>query len=135
MARILYIEDDKTLRNTIDNVLVALGHSVLTRENTDKADAIVDQWNPDLVITDHNLGEGKETGLELAKRLHVNGQKVAVFSGSDDAHRGAVDNDIPFFYKPCTIIDILEEMNVTEKSEPSSQMILQFQGGKRGVMS
>lgn len=127
--RILYIEDDEMLRNTTDTMLVALGHSVLTRVDTHKADAIVDQWNPDLVITDHNLGEGKETGLELAKRLHANGQKVAICSGNDDAD----GHGIPFFMKPYSIFKILEEMNVMERSPESPQMSLPFQGGKKGM--
>ena len=106
MSRILYIEDDKTLRESCTTILQYLGHSVIPREDTDKADAIVDQWKPHLVITDHELGEGKETGLQMAKRLHADGIKVAVLSGSEDAFYGAEEVGIPFFMKPHSIIAV-----------------------------
>ena len=112
MAKILYIEDDKLLREITEQVLLSLGHSVLVRVDAHKADDIVDNWKPDLVITDHDLGCGKETGLELAKRLHATNQKVAVLSGSPGAFYGATESNISFFYKPFCISDLLEEMNI-----------------------
>lgn len=112
MAKILYIEDHKLIREATEALLVRMRHSVITRVDTDKADAIVDQWRPDLVITDHNLGSGKETGLELAKRLHADGCKVVVLSGCPVAAREAEEADIPFFHKPCGLPELLKSMGV-----------------------
>ena len=108
MAKILYIEDDELLRDTTELMLHRFGHSVITRVDTSHADAIADQWKPDLVITDHQLGPGKETGLELAKRLHDKGHKVVMLSGSPEAFDDAVEAGIHFFYKPCCIASLLE---------------------------
>ena len=113
MAKILYLEDNKDLRVATTRVLTQLlEHSVICREDTNKVDALVDQWRPDLVITDHELGEGKEKGLELAKRLHANGHKVAILSASPEAFNGAAKAKIPFFYKPYHMVALLKEMGV-----------------------
>ena len=109
MARILYIEDNELLRDSTEVLLKQVyGHSVITRPDTDKADAIASIWRPDLVLTDHDLGRGKETGLELAKRLQADGVKVAVLSGSPEA-RG---QGVPFFYKPGNMDALLKGMEV-----------------------
>ena len=108
MAKILYIEDDKDLRDLTELVLARThNHIVMPRIDTKQADAIVDLWSPDLVITDHELGCGKEKGLELALRLKKNGIKVAILSSSPDAYHGAAKAKIPFFYKPYDIRALL----------------------------
>lgn len=112
MAKILYIEDHKLIREATELLLVNMRHSVIARANTDKADAIIDQWDPDLVITDHNLGHSEETGLELAKRLKEDGRKVVVLSGCPVAAMGAEEEGIPFFYKPCSMATLLKSMEV-----------------------
>lgn len=113
MAKILYIEDHEDVRESTVAVLTRLhGCRVISRPDTDKVDALVDQWKPDLVITDHELGRGKETGLELAKRLHADGYKVVVLSASEKGRTGAYAAGIPFFYKPCKLGVLLKEMGV-----------------------
>ena len=112
MAKILYIEDDKLLRESTEMLLVRFGHSVIPRVDTRKADALVDLWQPDLIITDHNLGGGKETGLEMAKRLKEGGYKVAMLSACPHAHDDAKAIGIPFFYKPHNIAGLLSKMGV-----------------------
>ena len=112
MARILYVEDDEGVRNCTELMLKRLGHTVITRIDTDKVTAMADLWKPHLVITDHDLGEGKENGLQLALRLKDAGVKVAMLSGNDDALSDAREAKIPFFHKPCYISALLEEMEV-----------------------
>ena len=112
MAKILYIEDQSLIRAATEDLLVRMGHSVIPRVDTDKVDAIVDQWGPDLIITDHNLGHGKETGLELAKRLHSGGYKVVMLSGCPVAAATAEEAGVPFFYKPCNMSTLLKSMEV-----------------------
>lgn len=108
MARIMYIEDDEDIRNVGERLLKRKKHSVLVRENTDKAIALASIFKPDLIITDHDLGT-EETGLMFAEKAKQHGFNVAMMAGSDvrgDAHRLG----IPFFSKPCLITDLLEEL-------------------------
>lgn len=114
MAKILYIEDHEDVRESTEKVLTRLhGCTVISRPNTDKVDALADQWKPDLIITDHELGHGKERGLDLAIRLKANGYKVAILSASLEAQEGAAAAEIPFFLKPYGIGALLKEMEVT----------------------
>lgn len=108
--RILYIEDDESVSNCTEMMLKRLGHTVITRIDTEKADTLVDIWNPDLVITDHDLGEGKEKGLQCALRLKADKVNVVMLSGNNDAMSGAKRADIPFFMKPCHIGGMLDEV-------------------------
>ena len=112
MARILYIEDNEGVRNCTELMLKRAGHSVLSRIDTYKVDQISEIWCPDLVITDHDLGEGKETGLDAAIRLKADGVNVVMLSGNDDALKGAREVDIPFFMKPCVIRTLLDEVEI-----------------------
>lgn len=112
MVKILYIEDNEGARNSTKLILERLGHTVISRVDTDGVFAMADIWKPDLVITDHDLGEGKEKGLQLALRLKADGVKVVILSGNDDALSDARKAVIPFFTKPCKISTLLAEMEV-----------------------
>ena len=108
MTRIMYIEDDKKVREAGKLLLKCKGYSVVARENTDKALSLASIWKPDLIITDHDL-DTEETGLMFAEKAKQQGFNVAMMTGSDvseDARR----LDIPFFSKPCLITDLLEEL-------------------------
>ncbi len=108
MARIMYIEDDKKVREVGELLLKRKKHFVLARKNTDKAIALASIWKPDLVITDHDLGT-EETGIMFAEKAKQQGFNVVMMTGSDvraDARRLG----IPFFSKPCLITDVLEDL-------------------------
>lgn len=110
MARILYIEDDKSTRNCTELMLKRSGHTVIAREDAEKAFAIADIWKPALIITDHDLGEGKQKGLQAALRLKAAKYNVVILSGNEEALSGATRADIPFFMKPYLIRDLLAEV-------------------------
>ena len=132
MARILYIEDNQSVRESTEVLLKREGHSVISREDTAKADDIVNQWRPHLVITDHELGAGKETGLERAMRLKDAGVKVCMLSGCAVARDKASTAFIRFFIKPYHIPALLLEMNIDEDEAGSSQMVLPHTNGRKG---
>ena len=111
MARILYIEDDEGTRACSIIMLKRLGHSVIPRIDTANIDALVDIWKPDVVITDHDLGEGKEKGLQAALKLKGEGINVVMLSGNYDASTEAKAAGIPFFIKPCLIKSVLDAIN------------------------
>lgn len=112
MARIIYIEDDESTRNCTVTMLKRLGHSVLPRIDTINLDSLTSIYKPDLVIADHNLGEGKEKGLQAAIRLKDNKINVVMLSGNHDALLEAEAAGIPFFTKPYLIKTLLDKINL-----------------------
>ena len=130
MSRILYIEDDEQLRESGEKLLKLQGHSVITREDTNRAESLADLWKPHLVITDHELGAGKETGLELAVRLKKDGINVVMLSGCPTAYDEAMILGIPFFMKPYSMLNLVDKMVVDEDN--SEQMVLPMTGRKKG---
>ena len=113
MARIMYIEDDESVRTAGKMMLERKKHTVIARENTDKALAMASIWKPDLIITDHDLGT-EDTGLVFAEKAKQDGFNVAMMTGSDvsgDARRLG----IPFFSKPCLITDVLDEVIINRR--------------------
>lgn len=112
MAKIFYIEDYDSMKDLMLMLLAKRGHAVIHRYDTDKAEAIISIWKPDLVITDNRLGEGKELGIDLARRLHADGIKVAVLSSCPVAEGIAKEEGIPFFLKGIQIDKLLKEMKI-----------------------
>lgn len=108
MARIMYIEDDERIREVGELLLKRKKHSVLARENTDKAIALASIFKPDLIITDHDLGT-EETGIMFAEKAKEHGFNVVMMTGSD-VREDAMRLGIPFFSKPCLITDVLETL-------------------------
>jgi DNA-binding response OmpR family regulator len=51
-ARILLIEDDREIAATLRSVLQAEGYTVEWVQNGKEGKRVIDEWNPDLVITD-----------------------------------------------------------------------------------
>lgn len=112
MARIFYIEDYESMKDFMLMLLEKEGHTVIHRYDTEKADAMINMWKPDLVIIDHHLGHGKEKGIDLGKRLHADGIKVAILSSCSIAEEIAKRESIPFFLKGIKIDKLLKEMGM-----------------------
>lgn len=68
---VLLVEDDESLRATIRDMLIALGHSVIEATSADEATALIADL-PDiaLVLSDIQL-EGEATGLDLITRVRA----------------------------------------------------------------
>lgn len=114
MAKIFYIEDYDSMKDLMLMLLARRDHTVIHRYDTDKAEAMISIWKPDLVITDNDLGAGKEKGLDLAIRLHADGIKVALLTGNYEAGFEASLAGIPYFIKGVEfdIDKLLKEMKI-----------------------
>ena len=117
MARILVIDDDEDIRETVRRVLDSRGHSVELASDGSLGIAALAQHAPDLVITDVFMPrqDGVETLLELRKafpRLKV----IAMSGGSgngvsnllDDMELLGADRTIP---KPFTPKELIATVN------------------------
>jgi len=127
MARIVVIDDDEQIRETVRRVLESRGHSVEDADQGAGGIAYVAQRAPDLVITDIFMPgqDGIEVLLELRKAFPK--LKVIAMSGGDghgllnvleDAELLGADRTIP---KPFTPKQLIAAVNDTlgEGSQPS----------------
>ncbi|MDP2173335.1 MAG: response regulator [Candidatus Cloacimonadaceae bacterium] len=67
MAKILVVEDDNSFRNVLVQMLEKAGYEVKQAEDGNRALAICETWEPDVVLTDIIMPdkEGLETIQEL----------------------------------------------------------------------
>ena len=113
MARILHIEDDEGIRTVVALKLKRAGHTVISRPGPGEAVAMADLWSPHLIITDHDLGPNRQTGLDLARKLKDDGHKVVLLSGSVEIEEEAIADGIPFYLKMrIDLPKILKDMEV-----------------------
>ena len=72
MAKILIIDDDKDIIDSLTLVLEANGYLVESKLDTDNLIADVKTANPDLIILDVIFPEDPQAGFKAARELHKN---------------------------------------------------------------
>jgi CheY-like chemotaxis protein len=80
---VLLVEDDETVRDAVSLMLERAGYTVTTAENGLIAAGLLEDWEPNLVITDIFMpdGDGIET-LNLVKRRWPGTPVIAISGGS-----------------------------------------------------
>jgi len=90
--RILVVEDDATLRESLAMFLGGAGYDVRSLEDAQGFDAALDEFRPDLAVLDVQLGDGRPNGFVLARRIRERGPIPVVFltaaDGLDDRLSG-----------------------------------------------
>jgi DNA-binding NtrC family response regulator len=71
MARILVVDDEVTLVQTVTETLRAQGHEVLPYSNGNEALEAIEEHSPELVITDLNLERSRTQGLDILKKARI----------------------------------------------------------------
>ena len=66
--KILVIEDEEGIRESLKLLLTRKGHTVFTYSSGDGAQLYAEKLKPDLTISDHDLGEG-DNGLTIVSNL------------------------------------------------------------------
>jgi len=119
MARILVIDDDPDIRETVRRVLSSRGYTVETVQEGAAGIAAISERPPDLVITDIFMPgqDGIETIIELRKRFPR--LKVLAMSGGSggglinllhDAELLGADSTIPKPFVPGELIAAVSEL-------------------------
>ena len=72
MVKILIIDDDKDIIDSLTLVLEANGYQVESKMDTDNLIADVKTANPDLIILDVIFPEDPQAGFKAARELHKN---------------------------------------------------------------
>lgn len=80
---VLLVEDDETVRDAVSLMLERAGYLVTVAENGLVAASLLEDWQPNLVITDIFMpdGDGIET-LNLVKRRWPSTPVIAISGGS-----------------------------------------------------
>jgi CheY-like chemotaxis protein len=88
VAKILVVEDERTLNEAYELVLKKAGHKVTIAFNGQEALDIYDKITPDLILLD--LRMPKMDGVEFLKKLDGGKKdpkvKIIIFSNYDDQH-------------------------------------------------
>jgi CheY-like chemotaxis protein len=74
--RILVVDDEPPVADTIKRVLVLGGHTVEIAETGEQASRLYDVGKYDLIVTDYALG--KMTGLDLAAEIRAKSPKQPI---------------------------------------------------------
>jgi len=110
MARILIVDDEKSIRRTLGQFLREAGYEAIEAEDADTALKALNEAEFDVVVTDIILP--RVTGVELLRRIHATAPQVQVVmmtgeptveSASESLRAGAAD----YLFKPITKAAIL----------------------------
>lgn len=111
--KILVIEDEEFVRQSLEMILKRKGHTVFLYENGEGAQQYAEKLQPDLTIIDHDLGSG-DKGLKIASGLIKHGYRAILTSGNEDARNASFDLGIPFIMKP-NVNELLEMVDNISK--------------------
>ena len=92
-ARILVVEDDETLRETLGEVIAEDGYDVRMASDGQQALAEMARWDPDIVVLDLMMPNMNAFELRRAQRRNgaAAGAQVLVLSAVPDLESAAVD--------------------------------------------
>ena len=111
MTKVMIVEDDDLIRKSTVKILGFKGIEAKGFIDCECAENEIDQYHPDLVVTDNNLGLGKEKGIDFARRLKAKGMPVCLCSSDIEAMEQAAEDGIPCFLKPIEADDIQALIN------------------------
>lgn len=78
MPNILVVDDEPALLRAVERYLTRLGYDVSAAANGKEALAAMDDWSPDLLITDINMPE--MDGIEVLNTLRARGSAIPVIA-------------------------------------------------------
>ena len=121
MAKILLVDDEESIRETIGEFIKQEGHDVYTAANVAEAFELLKKQNIDVVVTDIIMP--KITGIELLREIHTTAPDIPVImltgepevrSASEAVRAGAFD----YLSKPISRDSINKVIrNATERKE------------------
>lgn len=109
MARVLLVEDERSLRELIYEALANSGHEPTIAENGVQAIRQLEEHEFDVVISDISMPEGV-SGIDLAEYIRTRNlsSKVILVSGHARAQLPPLPGQTVFLPKPYRIRQLLE---------------------------
>jgi DNA-binding NtrC family response regulator len=78
MAKIVIVDDDPTMVSVLSEILREHHHEIVPANGSERAFDIVKEQNPDLVLTDIEMPEGKPQGLKLLQQIKAYNRSIPV---------------------------------------------------------
>jgi DNA-binding NtrC family response regulator len=124
MAKILIVDDDQDIRDSVKMVLGSKSHEVLTAQNVDEARKIIDSEKLDLILLDIMM-DSPDDGIVLAHEIKKRGLSVPIIMLSGVAQvtgyeYGKCDEVLPcaeFLEKPITPEELLKKVEQVLSNE------------------
>lgn len=121
--RILIVEDDDTLRESLEMFLQGAGFTVRVLPDARGFAEALDEFGPDLAILDVQLGEGRPNGFMLARRIRERSATPVIFltaaDGLDDRLSGFEVGADDYVTKPFSISELHARIRaVLRRAEP-----------------
>lgn len=69
MSRLIYIEDESSIRLNYSEILEEAGHDVVAFESAPDVGALFEHSTPDLFLLDVSLGNDEDAGFDLCRRI------------------------------------------------------------------
>jgi two-component system nitrogen regulation response regulator NtrX len=130
MKRVLVIDDQEGIRDSLQLVLEMEGYEVLAASSGEEGIKIFQENGSFvLVVTDNDM-PGGINGLEVIARLRIlkPGQAIILFSGNDDLEIQFKKNPPNFYYlkKPAKMSEILAKVAEATKKSSLLDRIIRF---------
>ena len=111
MAKIVFVDDELDMLDTVKNVFSELGHEVYTAVDGKEGLKLILDLEPDIAFVDVRLGGLK--GIEILQQVKAQkpGIKIVIFTGFNDSQ---IDEDaikygaIMSLHKPVGIQDLID---------------------------
>lgn len=116
--RILIIEDNAIQALTLETIVKRLGlHEVKKAYSPKKAYEILENFEPDLMLVDVNLGT-EETGVDIVKKVQKKYPvRVLYITGNSDSHHKNLVNETDYFDYLVKPIDPFQVKKILEKEQ------------------
>ena len=106
LKKILYVEDEESIRMALDEYFTILGYSVVTAEEGNQALNLMKSEKFDLIITDINMPNGMG-GIELINKIAEIDKNIPIVAISgylrNSEQLDALPKETTYFSKPVTM--------------------------------
>ncbi|MFC2173600.1 response regulator [Acidobacteriota bacterium] len=114
LATILVIDDEPSVRERLEELIVEFGHLPITAEDGMTARAQLQENNPDLVIADLNLPD--TTGINILREIRTFNKQIPVaiitgYASVDTAVEAIQDGAFDYLPKPFKMDDLEKVIN------------------------
>ena len=116
IARVMVIDDSKTIRMTAETILKKEGYEVFTAENGFESMSVITDTKPDIIFVDIMMPrlDGYQTCKLIKNNSYFRDTPVIMLSSKDslfDRARGRVAGSEQHINKPFTKSELLEAIN------------------------
>ena len=126
-GRVLVVEDDATLRDSLELLLGGVGFEVVALPDGRDFDATVDRFAPHLAVLDVDLGVGRPSGLVLAQRLRERTSTPFIFltaaDGLDERLSGFEIGADDYVTKPFSVSELLARVRVVLRRADANSVV------------